>query len=82
MVRLAPDVDATAGRSLMAPEAVPAVYIALRRSDRILVTPALLVILLAGLYMVSDAKLQVSEFWISWGLTVWKKLRAFRLSLR
>lgn len=51
-----------------APQAVPAVYTALQRIDRILVTPGLIIILLAGLYMVSDASISLGESWVSLGL--------------
>jgi hypothetical protein len=51
-----------------APQAVPPVYAALRRCDRILVTPGLLVVLMAGLYAVSEAKIKVSEPWVSLGI--------------
>ncbi len=51
-----------------APESVPPVYKALQRVDRLLVTPALIVILLAGLYLVSEGDLKLSESWISLGI--------------
>src|SRR5688572_3955181 len=51
-----------------APQAVPAVYAALRRCDRLLVTPGLVIVLLAGLYAVSEAKIKVSESWVSLGI--------------
>lgn len=51
-----------------APESVPPVYKALQRVDRLLVTPALIVILLAGLYLVSEGELKLSESWISLGI--------------
>jgi uncharacterized membrane protein len=51
-----------------APESVPPVYAALRRCDRILVTPALLVILMAGFYVVSEGKIKVSEAYVSLGI--------------
>jgi uncharacterized membrane protein len=51
-----------------APESVPPVYAALRRVDRLMVTPGLIIVLLAGFYLVSEAKLQLSESWISLGI--------------
>ena len=51
-----------------APQSVPAVYAALRRCDRLLVTPGLTIVLLAGLYAVSEAKIKVSESWVSLGI--------------
>ena len=51
-----------------APQAVPATYAALRRCDRLLVTPGLTIVLLAGLYAVSEAKIKVSESWVSLGI--------------
>ena len=51
-----------------APESVPPVYAALRRVDRLMVTPGLIIVLLAGFYLVSEGKLEVSESWISLGI--------------
>lgn len=51
-----------------APEAVPATYGALQRCDRLLVTPSLIVILLAGFYVVSEGELDLGESWISLGI--------------
>jgi uncharacterized membrane protein len=51
-----------------APQSVPAVYTAFQRVDRIMVTPGLIIILLAGLYMVSDASISLGESWVSLGL--------------
>lgn len=51
-----------------APQAVPATYAALRRVDRIIVTPGLIVILLAGFYLLSEGKIKVSEDWVSLGI--------------
>lgn len=51
-----------------APEAVPPVYAALRRCDRLLVTPALILILLSGFYLLSEGKIKVSESWVSLGI--------------
>jgi hypothetical protein len=51
-----------------APQAVPATYAALRRVDRIIVTPGLIVILLAGFYLLSEGEIEMSESWVSIGL--------------
>lgn len=51
-----------------APQAVPAVYASLRRVDRIIVTPGLVVVLLAGFYLLSEGKIKVSESWVSLGI--------------
>jgi uncharacterized membrane protein len=51
-----------------APQSVPPVYAALRRCDRLLVTPGLIIVLLAGFYVVSEGKIEVSESWVSLGI--------------
>ncbi len=51
-----------------APESVPPVYAALRRCDRLLVTPGLIIVLLAGFYVVSEGKIEVAESWVSLGI--------------
>jgi Predicted integral membrane protein (DUF2269) len=51
-----------------APQSVPPVYAALRRCDRILVTPGLVIVLLAGFYVVSEGKIEVAESWVSLGI--------------
>jgi uncharacterized membrane protein len=51
-----------------APQTVPAVYTGFQRVDRIMVTPGLIIILLAGLYMVIDAEISLGEPFISLGL--------------
>jgi uncharacterized membrane protein len=51
-----------------APQSVPPVYSALRRVDRIIVTPGLVLVLLAGLYLVSEAKIELAEAWVSLGI--------------
>jgi uncharacterized membrane protein len=51
-----------------APESVPPVYAALRRCDRLLVTPGLIIVLLSGLYVVSEGKIEVAESWVSLGI--------------
>ena len=51
-----------------APQSVPPVYAALRRVDRLMVTPGLVIVLLGGFYLVSEGKLKVSESWISLGI--------------
>ncbi len=50
------------------PRAVPTVLRAARRSDFVIVTPALVVLLLAGLYLVGDASISLGESWVSVGL--------------
>ena len=51
-----------------APESVPPVYAALRRVDRLMVTPGLIIVLLAGFYLVSEGEIKVSESWVSLGI--------------
>lgn len=51
-----------------APRSVPAVFRATLVSDRFIVTPALIVILLAGFWMVSDREYSLGESWISVGI--------------
>ena len=51
-----------------APQAVPAVYASLRRVDRIIVTPGLVIVLLAGFYLLSEGKIKVAESWVSLGI--------------
>jgi uncharacterized membrane protein len=51
-----------------APQAVPVVWSGLRRVDRLLVTPGLIIILLAGLYMTSEGEISLGESWITVGL--------------
>jgi uncharacterized membrane protein len=51
-----------------APQSVPPVYAALRRCDRLLVTPGLIVILLAGLYLLGEGNISLSESWVGVGL--------------
>ena len=51
-----------------APESVPPVYAALRRCDRLLVTPGLIVILLAGLYLLGEGEISMSESWVGLGM--------------
>lgn len=51
-----------------APQSMPAIYRAAQISDRYVVTPALLVILLAGIYLLAEGSISVSESWVSVGL--------------
>ena len=50
------------------PQAVPGVYAALRRVDRIIVTPGLVIVLLAGFYLLSEGEIRVAESWVSLGI--------------
>lgn len=50
-----------------APRAIPAVYRASRLSDRYLITPALIVILIAGIYLLSDGPYGPGDSWVSVG---------------
>lgn len=48
------------------PRAIPAYARAIQVSDRFLVTPAMIVILAAGIYLVSDSPIyEFSQFWVS-----------------
>lgn len=51
-----------------APQAVPAVYRGFQRTDRILVSPGLIVVLAAGLYLMSEGDISFGESWVSVGL--------------
>lgn len=51
-----------------APEAVPGVWAGMKRADHLLVTPGLMLALLSGLYLVSEAELSLGESWVSVGL--------------
>jgi uncharacterized membrane protein len=50
-----------------APAAVPAVHRAVRMANLFLVTPAMIVVLAAGLYLVAKEDLSMSESWITVG---------------
>ncbi len=50
-----------------APGSVPAVLRGIQQTDRFLVQPGLVVVLLAGIYMLSDANISASESWVSVG---------------
>lgn len=50
------------------PRAVPTVLRALRRVDFTIVTPGLILILAAGIYMLADASIRVAESWVSVGI--------------
>jgi uncharacterized membrane protein len=49
------------------PRSVPAVLRGILQIDRYLVSPGLIVILLAGIYMLGDAHIEASESWVSVG---------------
>lgn len=49
------------------PQSLPAVYRGMMRSDQLIVTPGMIVVLLAGLYLVSDAGISLGEPFISVG---------------
>jgi len=51
-----------------APVAIPAVYRAQQMADRFLVTPALIIILIAGIYLMSDGDYSASESFIGVGI--------------
>lgn len=50
-----------------APRSVPAVLRGIQAHDRFLLTPGLVVILLAGIYMLIDADISASESWVTVG---------------
>jgi uncharacterized membrane protein len=50
------------------PHAVPTVLRALRRNDFAIVTPGMVVLLLAGIYLLADASISLGESWVSVGL--------------
>ncbi len=50
-----------------APEALPAVIRAVTFCNRVLVTPGLVVVLFAGIYLMSKGNIDASESWISVG---------------
>lgn len=50
------------------PVAVPSVIRSMQACDRYLVTPGLIVILLAGFYLLSEGNIKVSESWVSIGI--------------
>lgn len=50
------------------PRSVPTVLRALRRNDFAIVTPGMILLLLAGLYMVGDASISLSESWVTVGI--------------
>lgn len=49
------------------PQSLPAIYSAIMRADRLLVTPGMVVLLLAGIYLVSDSGWSFGEPFISIG---------------
>ena len=50
-----------------APSAVPAIYRAAQTSDRYLVTPGMVVVLLAGIYLLAKGDISASESWVGVG---------------
>ena len=51
-----------------APASVPMVYRAAQMSDRLLVTPAMVVLLLAGIYLLAKGDISAGESWVSVGI--------------
>jgi uncharacterized membrane protein len=51
-----------------APRSVPTVLRGIQQTDRFLVQPGLIVVLLAGIYMLIDADISAGESWVSVGL--------------
>jgi len=49
------------------PQSLPTVLRGMMKADRVLVTPGMVVILIAGLYLVADAGISLGEPWISIG---------------
>lgn len=50
-----------------APASVPSVYRTAQLCDRFLVTPMMIVLLLAGIYMLAEGDISVGESWVSVG---------------
>lgn len=50
-----------------APASVPTIYRTAQLSDRYLVTPGMIVLLLAGIYLLSEGDISVGESWVSVG---------------
>jgi uncharacterized membrane protein len=50
------------------PRSVPTVLRALRRNDFAVVTPGMVILLLAGIYLLADASISLGESWVSAGL--------------
>lgn len=50
-----------------APHSLPAVYRGMMRSDQLILTPGMIVVLLAGLYLITDAGISFSETFVSVG---------------
>ena len=50
-----------------APRSVPAVLRGIQQTDRFLVRPGLIVVLLAGIYMLIDGHIDAGESWVSVG---------------
>jgi uncharacterized membrane protein len=50
------------------PRAVPTVLRAMRRVDFTIVTPGMVLLVVAGIYMLADASIRVAESWVSVGI--------------
>lgn len=50
-----------------APQSLPTVYRGMMRSDQLILTPGMVIVLLAGLYLITDAGISFSETFISVG---------------
>jgi uncharacterized membrane protein len=50
------------------PRAVPTVLRSMRRTDFMVVTPGMVLLLAAGMWMVADASISLSESWVSVGI--------------
>src|SRR5947207_6182544 len=51
-----------------APASVPTVLRVAQMTDRFLVTPAMIVVLAAGIYLLADGHIKVSESWVGVGI--------------
>lgn len=49
------------------PRSLPTVYRGMMRSDQLILTPGMIVVLLAGLYLITDAGISFSETFVSVG---------------
>lgn len=49
------------------PQSLPTVYRAMMRADRLILTPGMVVVLLAGLYLITDAGISFAEPFVSAG---------------
>lgn len=51
-----------------APGSVPVIYRAAQASDRYLITPAMIVLLVAGIYLLAKGDISTGESWVSVGI--------------